>query len=405
MDRTVQGLLGDLEDAQRQVRGQAGAGGPARPAPRPRGDRVPDYSTDTLPGSPAGPGRPPHDTLPDYSSDTLPGPHATTRGGAQTDDALTGRGTRRGMGPQGPSVTPRERTLPGVGPEEASLPPRQRTIPGVGAEGPGTPPRERTIRGMGPDAFPSDSSTTGKWSRSHGRDAPAAQGQRSLPDNRSPMVDAGRSDRPSAAMAESGRAAGSRTATPLSDDHIQLLGLDVADKAARLGITDGELVGHMWKEQFNLTLRGLGPKARREVALDMLRDQITRTHALGEDLGRKLIQYGYTPGDIAPCLDRFEARGLSRDLIHKSLDHEAQLMDHLKDVLLNGSLEKARVRLAALHSARQAIKVEVWSQHIEAWHASNPLEAPGRARLEEFSNIAEKYAQDLEQRLRGAARP
>ena len=273
--------------------------------------------------------------------------------------------------------------------------------PGPGAPEAGAAGRGGTLRGLGPEAPEPASALREHWSsaaRESGR-APepgpgAADRQASAPRAADGRVEAQPVDRAAAAAPD-----GTATMPALSDRQIQLLGAEAADQAGRLGMRPQDLDNHVGLLYQRELLYGRDPSVARENAAQVARDQIAQVHSLGQELGRELTQYGYSPDDIAQRLVETRAQGLTREQTLASLGREVGYANHLRDEFCGGSMELARAKLAGAGGARQAIKVENWGKQVEAWKASHPDESAGRERLAAFGDRAEEYVRNLDRSL------
>jgi hypothetical protein len=167
---------------------------------------------------------------------------------------------------------------------------------------------------------------------------------------------------------------------PYSKNNIQYLGRDVADKAARMGISEKQLgdlifqaearammrtqktVARVWYEVWSVVRpEKFFPRPREAARKSVIRD-IENTYSLGVNSARRLIEYGFDPYDISRLIDAKVAEGLTTTEIKQHFATELKLMDYFRDKFAGGSAKTAREMMAPFHSAHGDVIVNIRSE-------------------------------------------
>jgi len=180
---------------------------------------------------------------------------------------------------------------------------------------------------------------------------------------------------------------------------MRVLGDDAARMAQRLGMTEKDVLQHL--EPYTRESMLLGGTTLDGPLYLVVRQEITKMYStLGEDLGKELIQYGYTPRDIAQTIDRCMNNGLSVGQIQKELLTEVRLADHLKETFHGGSLDATRSSLSARDGdPNRAIAGDHWERASAEWNRANPGKVPSRDEIKLFDKNADAYLRSVKKEV------
>lgn len=180
---------------------------------------------------------------------------------------------------------------------------------------------------------------------------------------------------------------------PYSKDLMRTLGDDVAEKARKMGMEERDILEYLAPMERESMLSG-GTTERGPVYL-VARQEISRVYdILGDDIARRLTEYGYSPGSIAQAIDGYGSSERIRLLT------DVKLADHLKDTFYGGSLQETRRALSGLEQdTRRAIYAEKWKKLTDEWNATHPGKAMTHKEQLAIQKKCDSYVKKVEEQV------